>query len=399
MLATMYRCVAVGLGLFLFSHFSQAQTPIGIPLKKQVDRSSRGYNDTFTGLIDSVLPRDRAPRAIKRGIVKSFAYLNFAGKREELQFVVGQNRRGDQIGIVADVNRNADFRDDPLLWFKNDSSKAVKPRQYCRVMVPSPRGPIPFFITPSPYPGAGRYNIRLEQKYYLMIGLGELMAGRLPMGGPTDSIRVINAGVALVYTNRDNRLSFMLPGSTEPDRRYNLGDVFTLHDSSYVATRITPLGDSLYVLPLTAKTRQYYGVAEGSRLPINVLRDLNDKPVELAASPRRVLLDFWGTWCAPCRELTPDLQALHQANQKSLRLVSIALDDKEPVAKYLQEHAMPWEQVAISRAQTSNTLIDQLRVEAYPTFILVENGLIVYRGTGKPGLQAIQQYLTDHPAR
>jgi len=396
----MYRCAAVGLGLFLLSNFSQAQTPIGIPLKKQLDGNPKWYRNTLTSLVDSVLPPGRTPRTIRRGIVKSFAYPNFAGTREVLQLIVGHNRRGDQIGIVADVNHNADFRDDPLLWFKNDSSKAVQPRQYCKVMVSSSRGPVPFFITPTPYHSGIRYSIRLEQKYYLLVGLGESMAGQLPMGGPTDSIRLVNERASPVYTNASrSQLIFMLPGSTEPERRYNLGDVFTLHDSSFVATRITPLGDSLYVLPLTARTRQHYGVAEGSRLPTNALRDLNDKPVELAASPRRVLLDFWGTWCAPCRELTPDLQALHQANQKSLRLVSIALDDKEPVAKYLQEHTMPWEQVAISRAQTSNTLIDQLRVEAYPTFILVENGLIVYRGTGKPGLQAVQQYLTDHPAQ
>jgi thiol-disulfide isomerase/thioredoxin len=386
------------LTLLLMGLDGWAQQLVGIKLVKQLGRGNeRSYIFTYTSLTDSVLPRGRVPRAIKRGIVKKHTFRNFAGSKEEVLLLVGQNQSGDQIGVVTDANRNGDFRDDQLLWFKNDSSQGIKARQYSRVLVSSPKGSVPFIIAPIPYHDMIRYNRRLESKYYLRVGIGERLAGQLPTANPADSIQVVNDDVSPVYQNVRQRTIFLLPSSSQPEREYRFGDVLTLHDRSFVAVRLTPLGDSLYLRPIAAEDRKYYGISEGSLLPTQTLHDLKGQPVVLPAPHQRVLLDFWGTWCGPCRELTPMLQALHQAHPKDLRMVSIALDEKAPVANYLQAHPMPWEQVAISREEATKSIIGQLRVEAYPTFILIQDGLIVYRGTGETGLLAVKKYLVDNP--
>jgi thiol-disulfide isomerase/thioredoxin len=55
---------------------------------------------------------------------------------------------------------------------------------------------------------------------------------------------------------------------------------------------------------------------------------LTDRPVSLSAlSGKYVLLDFWGTWCIPCKEAVPGLKDLH-TKYPDLEMVSIALDDK-----------------------------------------------------------------------
>jgi thiol-disulfide isomerase/thioredoxin len=64
--------------------------------------------------------------------------------------------------------------------------------------------------------------------------------------------------------------------------------------------------------------------------------------IDLAAQDGRVLLvNFWATWCAPCREEIPDLNDLHaDLEDDGLRIIGIALDRRgrekvEPFAEKL----------------------------------------------------------------
>jgi len=59
------------------------------------------------------------------------------------------------------------------------------------------------------------------------------------------------------------------------------------------------------------------------------LKDLDDKPVKLSDFKGKVvILNFWATWCPPCRQEIPDFVALQkQYADKGLVIVGVSLDD------------------------------------------------------------------------
>lgn len=82
------------------------------------------------------------------------------------------------------------------------------------------------------------------------------------------------------------------------------------------------------------------GGALHSAAPDFELKDLSNQPVKLSSfRGRAVLLNFWATWCAPCRSETPHLVQLQDKYRgQGLQLIGVSLDDdREPVRPFAQE--------------------------------------------------------------
>lgn len=73
--------------------------------------------------------------------------------------------------------------------------------------------------------------------------------------------------------------------------------------------------------------------------PESAFPDLSGKPVRLSDERSEVLmLNFWASWCEPCREEMPVLDRLYaEFRPRGLRIVGIALEDREGVAAFLQK--------------------------------------------------------------
>ena len=116
------------------------------------------------------------------------------------------------------------------------------------------------------------------------------------------------------------------------------------------------------------------------------LTDLQGRPVSnKALAGSVVLLDFWATWCAPCRKSMPDLQALHEKySSRGFRVVGISIDKDGPakVKRYVVSKKFSYP-IALDSDQAPAW--DAFRVKAVPAaFLLDRDGRIVAQWTGAP---------------
>ncbi len=82
---------------------------------------------------------------------------------------------------------------------------------------------------------------------------------------------------------------------------------------------------------------------------------------------RTVLLNFWATWCLPCKIEAPALAAIH-AEHPGLLLVALTAESEEVVLKYLKENPAPYPVVV----DAHGLLHDAYRVQVYPTLVFIK---------------------------
>jgi len=112
------------------------------------------------------------------------------------------------------------------------------------------------------------------------------------------------------------------------------------------------------------------------------LTALDGKPLTLAALQGKVIfLNFWATWCGPCRAEVPDLIALQERYKDRLQIIGLNVDDDDSaeIQKYVDETGINY-----PVAMTSNDVrIQYGGIPALPTsFVLDTEGRVVQKHVG-----------------
>ena len=136
---------------------------------------------------------------------------------------------------------------------------------------------------------------------------------------------------------------------------------------------------------LTAESPSPWGVDEliGTKAPDFTLKDLSGGTASLSSMKgKAVLVNFWATWCPPCRDELPSLSRLSGIyKNKGLVVFAVATDKRsDEVKSFLAKHSYTFQTLMDPDLKTSR----QFRVFSMPTSFLIDrNGLIVKRYLGE----------------
>ncbi|MBQ1969468.1 MAG: TlpA family protein disulfide reductase, partial [Flavobacteriales bacterium] len=201
--------------------------------------------------------------------------------------------------------------------------------------------------------------------------------------------------------------SFIKENNSLPYSAYlliNVAEALPIEDlkSTYEALADTiknhELGQSISYVIATLDA----SVKEGMAAPAFTVIDVNDKPLSLEEYKGMwVILDFWGSWCGPCRQSNPHLVKIYkQYHKKGLEIIGLALNDtREKSVRAMTEDGITWRNAVINEQEdeTAKNLPVTYRITGVPTKILIDpNGVVQVIEVGVKEESEIEKILKEN---
>lgn len=118
------------------------------------------------------------------------------------------------------------------------------------------------------------------------------------------------------------------------------------------------------------------GLEKGMQAPDFELETLDGETVSLSDfKGEKVLLNFWATWCPPCRAEMPDMQKFHENKDVVILAVDLTMSETDPenVPKFVEEFGVTF-RVLMDDQEDVATLYE---IQPIPTSYLIDsNGII-----------------------
>lgn len=189
--------------------------------------------------------------------------------------------------------------------------------------------------------------------------------------------------------NKDNRIALIA-----------LSNMMGELSDTEILEMIEMMADSLQTNETVVKIKKFtqasLNTAEGSKFVDFTIEDSDGKSVSFSdyvGKGNYVLVDFWASWCGPCKKEIPNIKSIYEKySDKGLTVLSIAVwDNPEATKKEALEHGIVWDQII----NAQNIPTDLYGIQGIPQIMLfAPDGTILKKNLrGEEIEEEIKKYL------
>ncbi len=174
------------------------------------------------------------------------------------------------------------------------------------------------------------------------------------------------------------------------DSYYSLNLLYSMirnssEDEDYVDDIVKKIAPELQQTYLYKDVQNKLTFKVGRKLPDYILFDTKNKEQSLYPFKGKIILvDFWASWCGPCRKLHPHLREMYDLyRSKGFEIVSISLDEnKERWLKAVSQDGMNWTSLSDLKGMKKGISKDFLITSIPQSFLIDTNGTILAKVSG-----------------
>jgi peroxiredoxin len=183
--------------------------------------------------------------------------------------------------------------------------------------------------------------------------------------------------------NKETYISLLLIEDMFNSPKFNLQRVKKLYNNLHESLKKTKIGKEIETKLKTIENNYKIkpeNALIGKLAPEFSAKTPQGKEVSLKESLGKItIVDFWASWCGPCRQENPNMVALYKEfHSKGLNIIGVSLDDDASEwNKAITKDNLTWTQVS-NLKRWKDQIAGLYMVEQIPSsFILNESGIIV----------------------